>query len=135
MRRYRVIWGTLILFLVAIGSQAETDSASSSPFSFPSFTGIRQSDRAGQLSYFKFTGYATRSGLITFKWSFPSQAKKMEGTITVYSLRGQTVKVFQVASQEGMVQWNASKETATGLYLARIEYGTLKQNLRLIFTR
>lgn len=134
MRRY--LYGTLILLIFAISSQAETVSASSTPFSFPSFTGIRQSSRDGEhLSHFQFMTNAARPGAITFKWSFPLQMTKTKGKITVFSLRGQTIQTFQVLSCEGMVSWNASHDAAMGLYIARIEYGSIKQNLRLIFNR
>ncbi len=128
----RWVGGALALGVWALSVKADVVSASSTPFSFPVFTGVKQGIVVSHPAYFKFLQNPVGARTLTFSWSLPAQSKTQRGAITVYSLRGQAIKVFPVVSPSGMVRWNAAKEGAAGIYIAKLVYGSIQQHLRLM---
>jgi hypothetical protein len=128
----RWVGGAFALGLWALSVKADIVSASSSPFTFPAVTAVKQGMVVSHPSYFKFLQNPTGARTLTFSWSLPVQSKTQRGAITIYSLRGQAIKIFPVLSPSGMVRWNAAKEGAAGIYIARLVYGSVQQHLRLM---
>ncbi len=121
-----------ILGLCALPVSADKVSASSHAFSFPAFTAVKQGTVVAHPSYFKFLQNPAGARVMTFMWSFPAQPAMQRGSITVYSLRGQAVKSFPFTGSSGMVKWNAAKDGAPGIYVARLVYGSVRQNIRMM---
>ncbi len=131
MIRYWV-GGACILCLCAFAVSADKVSASSRAFSFPAFTGVKQGTVVAHPSYFKFLQNSASARVMTFMWSFPAQSSGQRGAITVYSLRGQVIKSFPCTAPSGMVKWNTAKDGAAGIYVARLVYGSVRQNIRMM---
>jgi hypothetical protein len=126
----------IALFLITAYPKAQTITATSAPFSFPSGVAVKmQKNVPHAVPYFKYSGMSFRSGLLTFAWSFPTQAWNQKGTIVVYSLLGRAIKAFPVSMNAGTVIWNISKENVRGVYIARITCGSDRQNLKLLLCR
>jgi hypothetical protein len=125
-----------VLLLMAVHPGAQTITATSAPFTFPSEVAVKMPASAlHAASYFKYSGLSSRAGTLTFAWSFPSQPWNQKGTIVVYSLLGRTIKAFTVSMNAGTVMWNISKENVRGVYIARIICGSAGQNLKLLLCR
>jgi len=123
----------LVLAIAAFSVNADISRSSSRPFTFPGFSAVvQQGVAAVPPSYFKFLHNSAGAKVMGFAWSFPMQSGRQRGATTIYSLRGQAIRVIPIASPAGMVQWNAAREAAAGIYIARLVYGSVRQNLRLM---
>jgi hypothetical protein len=46
---------------------------------------------------------------------------------------GRTVKIFAISSKAGIISWKTpNKETPAGIYIARLSFGSINQNLKLV---
>jgi hypothetical protein len=117
-------------------SWGETITASSNPFSFPPFVGIRDGQSADHLSYFSFSKASLKSNKVIFSWAMPMLQKNEFGTISIYSLLGRKVKTFTLTSRAGSLVWQMNpSEKMAGVYIARFAFGSYKHNLKLILSK
>jgi hypothetical protein len=131
MKRTALLGAALMLVTLSL-SYGETVTATSGPFSFPEFTGIRNGKNAGGQAFFRFSGTATKSRGAIFSWAVPEQFKSAGGTITVYSLLGRSVKTFHLSSKTGYIVWKpTSPEAGRGIYLVRFAFGSYQHTLKL----
>jgi hypothetical protein len=86
-------------------------------------------------TYFKHSGYSSKSGVVTFAWSLPSEMKAQRGSIAIYSVLGRMVKSIPITSAAGVATWTSKKEGLGGVYVAKLTYGSHKQNLKLILCK
>ncbi len=128
----RWVGGACAMVFCALSVKADIVSASSSPFQFPAVTAVKRGAIVAHPSYFKFLQNPAGARTLTISWSLPVQSKTQRGAITIYSLRGQAIKIFPVVSPTGMVRWNTAREGAAGIYIARLVYGPVQQHLRLM---
>jgi hypothetical protein len=125
-----------VLLLMAVHAGAQTITATSAPFTFPSEVAVKMPGNAPHTaSFFKYSGLSSRTGTLTFAWSFPSQPGYQKGAIVVYSLLGRAIKTIPLSTNAGTVTWNLSKESVRGVYIARIICGSARQNLKLLLCR
>ena len=125
-----------VLLLMVVQPWAQTITATSAPFTFPPEVSVKmQKNVPHAASYFKYSGASSRTGALTFSWSFPTQPWNRKGSIVVYSLLGQSIKTIPVSMNAGAVTWHFSKESAGRVYIARIIYGSARQNLKLLMCR
>jgi hypothetical protein len=131
----RLVGGVLALCLLAFGAKADIVSASSRAFSFPAFTGVKQGPPGAHPSGFSVLQNSAGSRVLTFTWSVPAQSQARRGAITIYSLRGRAIRTLPVSSSSGTAAWYAAKDGAAGFYIARLVYGQVRQNIRLMLCR
>lgn len=125
-----------VLLLAAVHAGAQTITATSAPFTFPSEVAVKMPGNAPHAaSFFKYSGLSSRAGTLTFAWSFPAQPWNQKGAIVVYSLLGRAIKTFPVSTNAGTFTWNVSNESVGGVYIARITCGSARQNLKLLLCR
>jgi hypothetical protein len=130
IRQRRILCVLVILSAIAL-SNAETITAVSDTFSFPSITGIKNTGKnLRTATYFSCLKTSSKSAGMMFAWSFPSQALHQKGNISIYSPMGRIVKAIPVSSNSGCVAWNVVKERAVGVYIAKITYGASKQSAK-----
>jgi hypothetical protein len=84
-------------------------------------------------TFFKNSGFSPKSGVVTFAWSLPDQMKAGKGSIAIYSMLGRMVKTIPITASMGVETWKASK--LGGVYVAKLTYGSHKQNLKLILCK
>jgi hypothetical protein len=112
---------------------AETVVKDSAPFPFPTVTGVL----TNQLQHVSFVSKSQWMGAntIAFAWSIPANAKK--GNITIYNVLGAQVKTFSLTAPQGMVEWDlsAGRTVASGIYFARLSYGSVTKNLTVVLYR
>jgi hypothetical protein len=128
----------LCLFILAaiVIPRAETVTAVSDTFSFPEITAVKNIRKNVKTpTFFSCLGTSSRSNGTVFAWSFPSQPLHEKGNITIYSPLGRAVKVISVTSNRGYVSWKGAGERSMGVYIARINYGTGKQNLKFFLSK
>jgi hypothetical protein len=135
MKRKIIAWAAGIFSVCMIaGGQAIT--VESAPFTFPAEVGVKIPGSTPHTAmYFKYSGPASKAGMLTFTWSFPAQPGKQKGTITVYSLSGRTVTTFPVSTNAGSAVWDISSQSVKGVYIARIICGSARHNLKLLLCR
>jgi hypothetical protein len=120
----------------AIAGWAQSMSVESAPFTFPAEVSVKMPGAIpNSAMYFKYSGPASRAGVLTFSWSFPVQPRNLQGSITVYSLSGRTIQRFPVSANAGSVVWNIADRHVGGVYIARIICGSARQNLKLLLCR
>lgn len=126
--------GLLLVFSAAL---AETITATSNAFTFPALVGIKDGKFIVKApTFFKNSGYSSKSGIVTFAWSLPGQMKAGNGSIVIYSALGRRVKSIPVTASSGIANWKTSqKEGVGGVYVAKLTYGSHKQNLKLILCK
>lgn len=135
MKRKNFTWAAGVFSVVMIaGGQSIT--VESTPFTFPTEVGVKIPGSTPHTAlYFKYSGPASRAGVLTLTWSFPAQPRNQKGTITVCSLLGRAVKTFPVSTNAGSVTWNVSSQSVKGVYIARIICGSARHNLKLLLCR
>lgn len=131
----KILTGIVSLFFAVMMGWGETVTDSSASFTFPQGVGVKQGTHPVSSAYFKYTGYSSTTGTVTFKWFFPAQARERTGTVAIYSLRGQLIKAFAVTTPAGSLKWNATKDGTGGIYIASFVYGSYKQSIKLILCR
>jgi hypothetical protein len=57
------------------------------------------------------------------------------GSIAIYSVQGRMVKAIPITAATGVATWTSKKEGLGGVYVARLTYGSHKQNLKLILCK
>lgn len=133
----KILAGVTGVLLALSSAMGVTITATSNTFTFPTLTGVKDGRLITKAAtYFRHSGFSTRSGVVTFAWSIPAQTNVERGSIAVYSMLGRMVKTFPVASAMGVVTWKASNnEGFGGVYIAKLVYGSYKQNLKLILCK
>jgi|GEM_PF-572149 hypothetical protein len=133
----KILMGITGLLLIFSAATADIITATSNSFSFPALTGIRNGNVITRAAtYFRHSGFSPKSGIVTFMWSLPPQPNVERGNIAIYSMRGQRVKTFSISAASGVVNWRTSeKEGLGGVYVAKLTYGSQKQNLKLILCK
>lgn len=128
-------FGTAGVLIALSLSWGETITATSNPFSFPPFAGIRDGQSADQ-SYIRFSKASLKSNRVIFSWSMPALQKNELGTLSIYSLLGRKIKTFNLASRAGSMVWQMNpSEGMAGVYIARFAFGAYKHNLKLILSK
>jgi hypothetical protein len=131
MKRTALIGAALMLVALSL-SFGETVTATSSPFSFPDFSGIKNGQSAGGQAFYRFSGTVLKSRGALFSWTIPEQLKSANGTITVYSLLGRSMKTFHLTSKTGSIVWKMTpSEAGPGIYIVRFAFGSYQHNLKL----
>ncbi len=135
--RAKIFVGITVLLLALSSAMGDVVTATSNAFSFPALTSIKNGNGIAKAAvYFKHSGFSPKSGIVTFMWSVPPQTNVERGTIVIYTMRGQTVKIFPISAAAGAVTWRTSgKEGLGGVYVAKLTYGSQKQNLKLILCK
>jgi hypothetical protein len=128
----RLVGGALVLAFCTISARADIVSASSSSFQFPAIVGIRQGLVLSHPSYLRYLQNAAGEKSLTLTWALPTQQKAQRGSITIYSLRGQAIKTFAITAASGTVKWAGSHAGAGGFYIARLVYGQVHENIRMM---
>jgi len=76
-------------------------------------------------------------GSTTISYSLPKQTEN--AVITIYNVKGDVVKQYNVEDSEGSVQWSGldqhDKAVASGVYFYRIQGETISQTRSMIFMR
>jgi hypothetical protein len=134
--KWKIIAGAAGVFSVAMIAWGQPIIVESAPFTFPVEVGVKITGSTLRTApYFKYSGPASRAGVLTFTWSFPAQPGNQKGKITVYSLSGRAVKTFPVSMNAGSVTWNVSSRSVRGVYVAQITCGSARHNLKLLLCR
>ncbi|MGB7569307.1 MAG: T9SS type A sorting domain-containing protein [Chitinivibrionales bacterium] len=135
--RVKIFTGITVVLLALSSAMGDVVTATSNAFSFPALTSVKNGGVfAKALTYFKHSGFSPKSGIVTLMWSVPPQTNVERGTIAIYTMRGQTVKTFPISAAAGAVTWRTSgKEGLGGVYVAKLTYGSQKQNLKLILCK
>jgi hypothetical protein len=128
-----IIEGLALLLLTLIPVTGQTITASSNVFTFPNAVGIRNNTSAANMLHSDYFVVSATPGTVNFAWSVIPQSSAKIGIITVYSLLGRTIKTFSISSKAGMLSWKApDRTTPSGIYIARLSYGSVMQNLKLV---
>jgi hypothetical protein len=128
------IAGVVLAWSLVFG---ETITASSDPFTFPPFSGVKNGITGPHQIYFKCSGLSLKSNAVSFAWSVPMKLKDEIGTISVYSLQGRTIKKIHVNSNNGSILWKMtqSESKAAGMCIAYFSFGSVKQNAKLVINK
>lgn len=137
MRKNYLINGgaAILLFLsIAIG---EVVTASSDPFTFPTFPGVKY---PAQLTasglYLKFQGTSAATHSISLSWSVPASLNAKNGNITLYTLQGKSVASVIISGHRGLVTMNIpGKQGVNGVLLAKLVYGSKTLHSKLVVCR
>ncbi|HEX7509964.1 MAG TPA: T9SS type A sorting domain-containing protein [Chitinivibrionales bacterium] len=122
--------------LMIVAASGQTITVSSDPFTFPAITAIKASSKpVNATASFSCLNASTRLAGVKFAWSFPQQTQRLKGSIMIYSPQGQAVKRISVSSNSGIVAWNGAKESAVGVYIAKVSYGSSRQTLKFIISK
>ena len=121
------------ILLTAALLHSEQITAESNVFSFPAMVPVTMHRVAAERPYFRHTGVSPFARTVRFSWSLPVSAKKVSGTIVVYSLMGRVVARIPVTGAKGTAEWNLrSTSTRSGIYLAQIRVAEQTKNLKLM---
>jgi hypothetical protein len=125
----------LVLFLaICVFAAPETKTATSAQFSFIQGVGVFQ-PRLYSMDgmYLSCKKLVNGKGAISFSWSLPAIKADM-GKISVFTVSGKLIKVFDVKSQEGRISWSMpNARMASGVYFATLTYGTFKKNIKILY--
>lgn len=109
---------------------AQTVEEYSESFSFPltvtSAFGAKGNSLAA--SFFRSVGGISKKGVVTLEWSVNTEAEK--GFVSIYSLSGALVGKTALSKTKGVVTFDLSKRSS-GVYIASIEFGAYRNNLKL----
>lgn len=132
----KILVGLTGVLLALTSVMGETITAQSNPFTFPVLSGIKDGKFLTKVSqYFRHSGYSQKTGVVTFAWSLPDQMNAAHGSIAIYSVQGRMVKAIPITAATGVATWTSKKEGLGGVYVARLTYGSHKQNLKLILCK
>jgi hypothetical protein len=133
----KILMGLTGVLMALSSAMGVTITATSSPFTFPALVGVKDGRFITKAAtYFKHSGYSSKSGVVTFAWSLPDEMKAQRGSIAIYSMLGRMVKSIPITSAAGVATWKTSHmEGVGGLYVAKLTYGSHKQNLKLILCK
>jgi hypothetical protein len=124
----------ILLFLsVAIG---EVVTASSDPFTFPSFPGVKYPQLTVNGLYLKFQGVSSAAHTINLAWSVPATIGAKNGSISLYTLQGKIVATAIITGQRGLVTLKTQgKQGVNGILLAKMVYGSRTLHSKLVVCR
>jgi hypothetical protein len=132
--KVKILTGIFGVILALSSAMGETVTATSNTFTFPALSGIKDGRFVTKAAtFFRNSGYSPKSGVVTFAWSVPDQMKAGKGSIAIYSMLGRMVKTIPINASMGVETWKASK--LGGVYVAKLVFGSNKQNLKLIFCK
>jgi hypothetical protein len=134
--KWKCLTGAAVAFAAVVTAWGQAITVESAPFTFPAEVGVKIPGSTPQAApFFRYSGTASRAGMLTFSWSFPAQPRNQRGAIIIYSLLGRVIKTFPVASNGGSVTWDISRLGVKGVYIARIQCGSARHNLKLLLCR
>jgi hypothetical protein len=123
----------LLSLSVAIG---EVVTASSDPFTFPTFPGVKQPKLTASGLYLKFQGASFATHSINLAWSVPATIDAKYGSITLYTLQGKTVASALITGRSGHVTLKIpGKQGINGVLLAKLVYGSKALHSKLVVCR
>lgn len=129
----RVFLSFIFAAIFISSSNGEIITAASNAFTFPAVTAIKFSGRPGHAApSFTCRSAVSKSAGVRFSWSFPSQAQKLKGSLTIFSPQGRSVRKYSLSANAGSVLWNAGQQSAVGVYIAKISYGANHQSLKFV---
>jgi FlaG/FlaF family flagellin (archaellin) len=127
----KIFMGSVGLLLATTIAMSEQVTATSETFSFPSVTGVGHYVQQANMPYFKFAPVGRTAAI---SWSVPANVEAKSGSLRIYSLLGKEVASYNLTSKTGSINWNTAKsKVPTGVYIARLAYGSFKSNLKLVF--
>ena len=135
LKHFLITGGAAILLSlsVAIG---EVVTASSEPFTFPTFPGVKQPKLTTSGLYLKFQGASFAAHSISLAWSVPVTIDAKNGYISLYTLQGKTVASALIAGRSGHVTLKiSSKQGINGVLLAKMVYGSKTLHSKLVVCR
>ena len=122
----------LVLFLALCVFAAQEILTKSSPVF--SVTGVTYQKvyNSGAFS-FSYKKLFSGKGVVTFSWTLPS-VKAEKGKLSFYTVSGKLLKSFEIASNEGCLNWNMNQsKIASGVYFATLTYGQYKKSLKVLY--
>ncbi|MBN1127946.1 MAG: hypothetical protein JXA71_03110 [Chitinispirillaceae bacterium] len=115
---------------------AEVVTATSDPFTFPLIDNIRQKKVPAGAYAFTSHGYSARHRSLTLSWSVAHSVEAEKGVITIFTLQGKTLKTFSLDQKAGSVTWKIpGSASSSGVLIARLTYGALSTNLKIVMYR
>lgn len=132
MKTYR-LFAVLTVALVVIGAAAsETVIKNSVPFSFPLTVGTMSDKKifAGRVRLGAV--YRAKGGKsLDLSWSFPHNGKS--GTITLFSLKGATIRTVPITAPSGSIRLNMPEmRLAKGIYFLRLSSASVNINHKIV---
>jgi hypothetical protein len=114
-------------------AMAVTWQKQSAAFTFPGAVGAANELAARMGASFGWN-WANGNQNICFSFRLPESVHN--ATIGIYSLSGILIERFDVRREADVVAWDvSSKRIGTGVYLARLEFGKIKREIRLAIVK
>jgi len=133
----KILMGLTGVLMALSSAMGVTVTATSNPFNFPA-VGRRQGRQVYHQGrdIFQTFGVFLEIRRRDLCLVAPRSNEAQRGSIAIYSVLGRMVKSIPIASAVGVVTWKTSqKEGVGGLYVAKLTYGSHKQNLKLILCK
>ncbi|MBN2038374.1 MAG: hypothetical protein JW768_16660 [Chitinispirillaceae bacterium] len=125
-----------ILLVPVIVAVAEIVSATSDPFTFPLIDSIKQKQKAMTGYSFSAKGFSAHKRSLELAWSVGQSVQADKGAITLFTLHGKTVQTIEITKRSGSIVWNVPGNfSLSGVLIARLSYGGVNANLKLLICR
>lgn len=135
-RTHCVFAGGAAVLLCLTMAMGESISASSDPFVFPPFQGVKEHGQAVSVAYFKVRGYSPATQSVNIAWAVHASPGVKSGHIAIYTLQGRIAAVFPIAGAGGTVVWKLSeKQGMSGVYIAKMTYGSASSRSKLVICK